>query len=162
MSTIGYKVVSELIDIDKSEYPFVLKLEIPNDAIIIKCTDNNTIPHTVYRTNKVIPIGFYTIYNIWISLNYSLYFDPSNYIENSFYYWDKEKIKEDIRPNPRIPKFVSRYSNRHTDKQLLYQLNQVTELNINELDKDESNKCSSGINYFESYKDAIIFLRAND
>lgn len=128
MSTIGYKIVSELVDNIYMGDPFILELEIPDDAIIVKCTDNNTIPSTVYRTNKVIPI------------RYSVASIESRLYSNN-------------------PVFMSRFAK----DPLFYNLNQITELkDINELNRNENIMLGSGINYFESCHDALVFLYTND
>lgn len=154
---LGYKIVTiGLNENDFSDNPVVLVMTIPEEATIIKCTPY--YPRT-YRTDKVIPKGYYLP-----KLNIN---ETINYLGNAQYEYiaDITQYRDDYYFNrfniDAHPVFRSRYCYLYDKKPLIYRLDSLLEIDINELDTDETNTCSSGINYFHSYHDAILFLNYN-
>lgn len=157
MSTIGYKVVSPMLDRYPGDYPVMLEVEIPDNAIIVNTGRK-------FRTNLIIPrrVGYirtnfrYLSFHdrlSWMRTTDSIIYvsetDPDDWFD-----FNRAK-KEGIT----IPlQFISRYSLNICNKALLYTLGHSTELPIEEVDLDKSNDCSAGISYFSSYDDAIDFL----
>lgn len=158
MSTIGYKVVSPVLDEYPGDYPVMLEVEIPDNAVIVNTGRK-------FRTNVIIPkrVGFIRTIFRHLSLRDRLNFmgivgtKPCYLIEtdpDDWFDFDRAR-KEGIK----IPlQFVSRYSPNICNKSLLYTLGHSTELPIEEVDLDIFNDCSAGISYFSSYRDAINFL----
>lgn len=161
MPTIGYKIVNPVLDECPGDYPVMLEVEIPDNAVIVNAGRK-------FRTNVIIPrrVGYIRTIFRYLPLYdrlslmrtkaniqnvYSSETDPDDWFD--FTRAKKEGVTIPLR-------FVSRYSPNICNKYLIYTLGHPTELPIEEVDLDNFNDCSAGISYFSLYDDAINFLNS--